>query len=168
MSIKSAGLLQLRCFLKKTTTKNKSTYHVPNAQNNGARPDMAAEAATRRVPAVPRRNHPQMFLSRTRNEHQFTWMLQGVARWCFQKHNDEHRTASGACCHIERMSSEIDVRLLGRTEKWGESPLHLICLVPQSCDQTWIYFFHLKKIFFFAYKHDGVIQMTHWAHVYLF
>lgn len=35
----------------------KSTYHIPYSQNNGARSYMAAEAAARRVPPVPRRNH---------------------------------------------------------------------------------------------------------------
>lgn len=35
------------------------SYHVPYPQNDGARPDMAAQAAARRVPPVPRRNHPR-------------------------------------------------------------------------------------------------------------
>lgn len=38
--------------------KNMS-YHIPYSQNNGARPYMAAQAAARRVPPVPRRNHLQ-------------------------------------------------------------------------------------------------------------
>lgn len=35
----------------------KRTYHIPYSQNNGACSYMAAEAAARRVPPVPRRNH---------------------------------------------------------------------------------------------------------------
>lgn len=37
----------------------KASHHVPYSQNDGARPDMAAQAAARRVPPVPRRNHPR-------------------------------------------------------------------------------------------------------------
>lgn len=33
------------------------TYHIPYSKDNGARPYMAAKAAARRVPPVPRRNH---------------------------------------------------------------------------------------------------------------
>lgn len=33
------------------------THHVPDSQDNGARPYMTTQAAARRVPSVPRRNH---------------------------------------------------------------------------------------------------------------
>lgn len=40
-----------------TWDEKKRTYHIPYSQNNGACSYMAAEAAARRVPPVPRRNH---------------------------------------------------------------------------------------------------------------
>lgn len=103
------------------------THHVPYSQNDGARSYMAAEAAARRVPPLPRQNHLCSF-----------WKKDFLVHECWTKMNNvevKQLDRNNSCPAYLRVRTVTYTVCLNRClSEWTDRE-PLIWLIPESRDR---------------------------------
>lgn len=97
------------------------TYHIPYSQYNGARPYMAAKAAARRVPPVPRRNHLFLRTLNFRLFHECRWKQLTTQGYYIRK-------TTGISSVVVATTAASSVCLERRFRKWETEKLGAVNL----------------------------------------